>query len=143
MEFEKMADLPQPDFEDQDIPLVKLAIHSRRNMVNKLRLRGYTNREMATKIGCSLSIIEKDLHEIREKSRNWFDSESIKDFCQSLQDSIILCDNVIEDLQLLYSEGMDLDSKFKIISKITEFEDRKTSLYEKTHSVQNFLSIEK
>jgi len=114
-------------------------IRFRRKRVNELRLRGYTNEEIANTTGCCLSTIEKDLHYINELSRKWFEEESIKDFCQSLHDSIILCDNAIEDLQILYSECDEIESKLRILSTISDFEERKFQLYSKTKPIQNFL----
>jgi hypothetical protein len=114
-------------------------IKFRRNHVNKLRLRGYTNEEISRITGYSLSCIEKDMHEINELSRKWFEEESVKEFCQSLHDSIILCDNSIEDLQILYTECDDLDSKLRLLSKISEFQEKKYQLYSKTKSVQDYL----
>jgi len=114
-------------------------IKFRQKRVNQLRLRGYTNEEIANIIGTSLSTIEKDIHNINELSRKWFEDQSINGFCQSLHDSVILCDNAIEDLQILYSECDDMDSKLKILSKISGFEERKYQLYSKTKSVQAYL----
>lgn len=113
-------------------------IKFRRRRINQLRLRGYTNVEISNFIGCSLRTVEKDFHDINELSRKWFEDQSINGFCQSLHDSIILCDNAIEDLQILYTEYDDIDSKLKILSKISEFEERKTKLYEKTKSVRKW-----
>ncbi|MCE2505288.1 MAG: hypothetical protein J4F36_02185 [Nitrosopumilaceae archaeon] len=79
-------------------------INFRRKRVNELRLRGYTNDEIRKKTGFSLSTIEKDLHEIRKLEKTWFEKESINDFCSSLHNSIILCDNAIEHLQILQYE---------------------------------------
>jgi len=115
-------------------------ISFRRKRVNEIRLRGYTNEEIANKTGFSLSTIEKDLHEIRKLEIKWYQNESIKDFCQSLHDSIILCDNAIEDLQILYQECANVKSKLEIMTMISEFEERKINLYQKTKSVQNYLS---
>ena len=114
-------------------------INFRRKRVNELRLRGYTNDEIRKKTGFSLSTIEKDLHEIRKLEKTWFEKESINDFCSSLHNSIILWDNAIEHLQILQYEYEDLDSKLQILSKISDFEERKMQLYEKTHAVQKFI----
>ena len=127
---ETLSDLPSQD-----------KVKFRRNRVNHLRIRGYSNEDIAVKIGCSLSTIEKDLQDIRERSRKWYESESIIDFCQSLQDSIILCDNAIEDLQILYSEYNNLDSKIKILNTISDFEERKINLYNKTKSLQKYWRV--
>lgn len=118
-------------------------ISFRRKRVNELRLRGYTNDEIAEKTGFSLSTIEKDLYEIRKLEKKWFEKESINDFCLSLHDSIILCDNVIEELQILNVECHDINTKLKILDKILEFEERKTSFYQNTHSVQEYLKQKK
>lgn len=119
--------------------IIKEKIFHRRKRINQLRLAGYTNQQIAEKIGCNLSTVEKDLKTIRENTRKWFEAESIKDFCQSLQDSIILYDNATEELQILYADCDNLDDKLKILSKISEFEERKTVLYQKTKSVNRYL----
>ena len=114
-------------------------IKFRRDRINRLRISGYTNMKIAEKIGCSLSTVEKDLQEIRELSVKWYKHESIYDFCESLYDSIILCDIAIKDLQILYSECTDLQSKLQILSMISNFEERKIEVYSKTKSVKTFL----
>ena len=58
-------------------------IKFRRDRVNRLRISGYINKEIAEKVGCSLSTVEKDLQIIRERSKKWYADESIKDYCQS------------------------------------------------------------
>lgn len=139
-ELSTLINLQKPDYDDSlsNLPSQD-KIKFRRDKVNRLRISGYTNSEISAKIGCSLSTVEKDLQDVRERSRKWYESESIIDFCQSLHDSIILCDNAIEDLQILYSEYNDLDSKLKIHSKILEFEEKKMSLYSYTQGVQKYL----
>jgi hypothetical protein len=138
-ELQEVTSLQKPDYDARfsDLPSQD-KIKFRRDRVNRLRIRGYSNNEISEKIGCSLSTVEKDLQDIRERSRKWYESESIIDFCQSLNDSIILCDNAIEDLKILYSEYSDLDSKIKILNTISDFEERKIKLYNKTRSVQNY-----
>ena len=121
------------------LALIKDKTNYRRVHVVRLTLQGLKQKDVAKKIGCSLSTIEKDLQDIRERSKQWYENESIKDFCQSLHDSIIIHDNAIEDLQILYQEYDDLDSKLKILLKISNFEERKTELYEKTYAVQKFI----
>jgi len=140
VELKTIVNLQNPEYDDSltDLPSQD-KIKFRRDRVNRLRNRGYTNIEISEKIGCSLSTIEKDLQDIRYRSRKWYEHEAINDFCQSLQDSIILCDNAIEDLQVLYHESDDIKSKLEILSKILEFEERKTYLFEKTGIVQKFI----
>ena len=142
IELSTIVNLQKPDYDEtlSDLPS-KDKVKFRRNRVNHLRIRGYSNENIADKIGCSLSTIEKDLQDIRERSRKWYESESIDDFCQSLNDSIILCDNAIEDLQILYYEYSDLDSKIKILNTISDFEERKINLYNKTRSVQKYWRV--
>ena len=69
--------------------------------------------------------MEKINHHIRENGKNWYENECINDFCESLQDSIILCDNAIEDLQIWYEECDVLKSKLEILTKISEFAFKK------------------
>lgn len=140
VELKTIINLQKPDYDDSlsNFPS-KDKIKFRRDRVNRLRLQGYINEEISQKVGCSLSTIEKDLHDIRERSKQWYENESINDFCQSLHDSIIILDNAIVDLQILYKEHDDLSSKLEILSKISEFEERKMQLFEKTHVVQKFI----
>jgi IS30 family transposase len=114
-------------------------ISFRRKRVNELRCRGYTNGEIAGKINCSISTVEKDLHEIRNLEKKWFEEESITDFCQSLHNSIILCDIALEHLQILCSECDDLGSKIIIFKQISDFEERKLSLYSHTKAVREYM----
>ena len=140
VELKTIVNLQNPDYDnslsnlpDQD------KIKFRRDRVNRLRINGYTNTKIAEKIGCSLSTVEKDLQDIRERSKKWYADESIKDYFQSIQDFIILCDIVIEDLQILYHESVDIKEKMEILDKISEFEEKKIELYSKTKSVGVFL----
>jgi IS30 family transposase len=140
VELKTLVNLQIPNYDNSlsDLPSQD-KIKFRRDRVNRLRISGYSNEDIAGKIGCSLSTVEKDLQDIRGRSRKWYESESIIDFCQSLQDSVILCDNAIEDLQVLYHESDNIKSKLEILSKILEFEERKTHFFEKTHAVQKYI----
>jgi|SRR6185312_3029120 len=134
-----IINLQDPSYEEPTAYTISQdKIKFRRRRINQLRLRGYTNVEISNFIGCSLRTVEKDLHDINELSRKWFEDQSINGFCQSLHDSVVLCDNAIEDLQIMYTECEDLDSKIKILSKISEFEERKYQLYSQTKSVQMY-----
>ena len=142
VELKTLVNLQIPNYDNSlsDLPSQD-KIKFRRDRVNRLKIRGYSNDIIAIKIGCSLSTVEKDLQDIRERSKKWYESESIIDYCESLQDSIILCDNAIEDLEILYSEYDDLDSKIKILNTISDFEERKIKLYNKTKSVQKYCEV--
>jgi len=140
VELKTIVNLQNPDYDDSLTNLPDQdKIKFRRDRVNRLRISGYTNVEISEKVGCSLSTVEKDLQDIRERSRKWYADESIKDFCQSIQDSIILCDIAIEDLQILYHESVEIKEKMEILDKISEFEEKKIELYSKTKSVGVFL----
>lgn len=110
----------------------------RRKRINELRLCGYTNQEISDKIKCSISTVEKDQNYIRDNIKRWFESEAIKDYCQSLNDAIVLYDVVIRELQLLYQ--YEEERRFEILLKIIEFQNSKTLLYEQTFSVRNYVS---
>lgn len=138
LKLETIVNLPKPDLQNEDVSLSELMIQSRQKRVMELSQQEHTNQEIANRINCSLRTVEGDLHHIRELSRSWFESESIKDYCYSLYDSIILCDSAIENLQILYSEYDDLESKIKIFKTILDFEERKTEIYHKTRSVQKY-----
>ena len=140
VELKTIVNLQIPEYDnsltnlpDQD------KIKFRRDRVNRLRISGYINKEIAEKVGCSLSTVEKDLQIIRERSKKWYSEESIKDYCQSIQNFIIFYDNAIEDLQILFNESADVKEKIEILDKIVEFKERKLELYLKTKSVGDFL----
>ena len=114
-------------------------IKFRRDRINRLRISGYTNKQIAIDVGCSLSTVEKDLQIIRERSKKWYADESIKDYCQSIQDFIIFYDNAIEDLQILYQESTTIKQKLEILDKIAEIKKCKLELYSKTKSVNDYL----
>jgi len=140
VELKTIVNLQKPDYDDSltnfpDQDKIKF----RRDRVNRLRISGYTNVEISKKIGCSLSTVEKDLQIIRERSKKWYADESIKDYCQSIQDFIIFYDNAIEDLQILYHESTVIEEKILILDKIAEFKEKKISLYSHTQSIQKFL----
>ncbi len=142
--LQTIINIPNPSYtEPASDSIAHHKIKFRRNHVNKLRLRGYSNEAISKTTGYSLSTIEKDMHEINELSREWYAEQAVKDFHQSLYDSIIRYDNAIEELQILYTEHDDLDSKLKIQSKIAEFEEKKQELYSKTRSVRNYLQEKK
>lgn len=139
-ELRTIVNLQRPDYDNSLYDsLCQSKIKFRRDRVNRLKIAGCTNEEIAEKIGSSISTVEKDLQEIRELSVKWYEHESIYDFCESLYDSIILCDIAIKDLQILYSECTDLQSKLQILSMISNFEERKIELYSKTKAVKTFL----
>jgi hypothetical protein len=138
--LQTIVNLQNPDYDNSlsNYPCQD-KIKFRRDRINRLRIQGYSNEIISRKVGCSVSTVEKDLQDIRERSRQWYEEESITDFCQSLHDAIILYDNAIEDLQILYQEYDDIESKFVILAKISEFMERKTELYEKTKAVRKWL----
>jgi len=140
VELKTIVNLQNPDYDDSLTNLPDQdKIKFRRDRINRLKIRGYTNVEISEKVGCSLSTVEKDLQNIRERSKKWYTDESIKDYCQSIQDFIIFYDNAIEDLQILYQESTIVEEKIKILDKIAEFEEKKLELYKKTKSVGAFL----
>ena len=141
VELKTILNLQKPDFDNSltDLP-DQDKIKFRRDRVNRLRISGYSNKQIAIEIGCSLSTVEKDLQIIRERSKKWYADESIKDYCQSIQDLVIFYDNAIEDLQILYHESSDPKEKIIIINKIEEFKEKKILHLSHTQSVKEFLN---
>lgn len=139
LELEEIQGLVDLTLVGNNNSIIEEKIAYRRKRVNQLRLRGHTNNQIAEKIGCNLSTIEKDLKTIRENMRIWFDQDSTTEYCQSISDGITLYDNIIEDLQILYQDSIDIETKLKVLSTIAEYEIKKTELYEKTRAVQSFL----
>jgi len=137
--IEDISNLSQIKLSESELTIMQEKIMYRRKRVNQLRLSGYTNNEIAKKIKCELSTIEKDNHAIRESSRQWFENDAITEYCESLHNGVILYDCGIEELHLLYKEETDSKIKISIWSTIAEFEVRKMNLLKKTNSVQHYL----
>lgn len=137
--IEDISNLSQIQLSESELTIMQEKIMCRRKRVNQLRLSGYTNNEIAKKIQCKLSTIEKDNHVIRESSRQWFENDAVTEYCDSLHSGVILYDCGIEELHLLYKEETDSKIKISIWSTIVDFEVRKMNLLEKTSSVQKYL----
>ena len=140
VELKTIVNLQIPEYDnsltnlpDQD------KIKFRRDRVNRLRISGYINKEIAEKVGCSLSTVEKDLQIIRERSKKWYADESINDYCQSIQNFVIFYDLAVKDLQILYQESTTIKEKLEILNKITEFRKSKLKLYSHSQSVKTFI----
>lgn len=141
LELEEIQNLTNIGLTNTSDSIIDEKVSYRRKRVNQLRLMGYTNQQISKKIGCNLSTIEKDLKAIRKNMRTWFEQDSITGYNQSINDGIILCDNIIEDLQIFYQEDFDIETKLKVLDAISDFETKKTHLYEKTKSVQAYLKV--
>jgi len=141
VELETIVNLQIPEYDKSltDLP-DQDKIKFRRDRVNRLQISGYTNKEIAKKIGCSLSTVEKDLQIIRKRSKKWYEFESIYDYCKSIQDFVIFYDNAINDLQILYQESTEIKQKLEILDKIAEFRNLKLELYSHTQSVQRYVN---
>lgn len=139
LDIEKIETIPNITLDNSKTTPSQDKIHYRRKRINQLRLRGYTNKQIADQIGCDLSTVEKDLHTIRELSRQWYDEDAIMEYCQSLNSAIVICENTVEELQVLYENETNLELKLQILTKITEIEDKKIRIYEKTRAVTKFI----
>jgi DNA-binding CsgD family transcriptional regulator len=137
--IEDISNLPQIKLSESILTIMQEKIMYRRKRVNQLRLLGYTNKEIATKIRCKLSTIEKDNHAIRESSRQWFENDAVTEYCEFLHNAVVLYDCGIEELHLLYVEETNSEIKIRIWLTIADFEVQKMNLLEKTDSVQRYL----
>lgn len=139
LEIEKAQNLSNLSLKELDNSPVKDKIKWRQKRVNHLCLRGYTNQQIADKIGCNLSTVEKDLSAIRENTRHWYEEDSIVDYCTEINDGIVLYENMNEDLQILYADEPEVDTKIQILGLMSTFESKKIELLEKTKAVQRYL----
>ena len=137
--FDDISNLTPIQLDESELTIMQEKIMYRRKRVNQLRLSGYLNKEIAKKIGCKLSTIEKDNHVIRESSRQWFENDTVTEYCESLHNGIILYDCGIEELRLICEQENNFENKIKLWSKIIEFESKKTILFEKTKAVRKYL----
>ena len=59
--LQTIINLQKPDYDNSLSSLPSQdKIKFRRDRINRLRIRGYTNEEIANRIGCCLSTVEKD-----------------------------------------------------------------------------------
>jgi len=101
----------------------------RQKLVYTYRLQGHKNEEIADKLNVSLSTIEKDIHEIKEKSLDWFKLLIKNGMAQSLVDAVFQIDEVQKELWAKYRQSENTDHQLKILNSIVNSSIKKKELF--------------
>jgi len=114
---------------EQEFTVEKIDRLERQKQVYSYRLQGYKNQEIADKLGASLSTVEKDIHEIKEKSLDWFKLLIKNGMAQSLVDAVFQIDEVQKELWSKYRQSENIDHQLKILNSIVNSSVKKKELF--------------
>ena len=115
--------------QEQKLTGEKLNKLERQKLVYSMNLQGYTNQEIRKNLNVSLSTIEKDLHEIRLKAKEWFIEVSSSGLAKSLIDAVFQIDFVQKELWKLYREETKQPIKIKLLVSIVNSSIKKKELF--------------
>ena len=104
-------------------------INDRRKKSYALDLQGFSNKEIANKIDCSLSTVEKDLREARNNVRTWFADIANNDRFQALIDAVFHIDLVQKEAWKLYRDEQESKEKRMILQLIVDNAVKKKDLF--------------
>lgn len=114
---------------EQNLKVEKLNKLERQKQVYVFDLQGYQNQEIADKLKISLSTVEKDLHEIREKSKEWFKEVSESGLLKSLVDGVFQIDFAQKELWTLYRNETKNPEKIKVLNSIIDASLKKKEIF--------------
>ena len=106
--------------EEEKAKSTKEKIKSRQHEVHVLHLRSFNNKEIAEKLGVSLSTVEKDLHEIRHDIKCWLDDFRSEGVYCSFRDSFEQLGQIQEELWRKYREEKDPKMQIKIFDSLAD-----------------------
>jgi len=104
-------------------------INERKKQSYALDVQGYSNKEIANKIGCSLSTIEKDLREARNNVRTWFAEIANYDRFQAFIDAVLHIDAVQKEAWKQYRDEEEPKEKRMILQLIVDTAVKKKDLF--------------
>jgi transposase len=104
-------------------------IDNRRSEVYSLHMQGYSNSEIAEKVGVSLSTIEKDLNQIRKFSLRWFKQLSQSGFMESVTNAYCQLELVQKKLWEKLRKTEDDNMQLKILDQITNTSMKKLGIF--------------
>ena len=103
---------------EQKITGLKDKIEERRYKVYRMDLQGFSNNEIADKLGTSLSTIEKDLHYMRYFCIKWYKEVIDGDRTKSFLDVCNQIDLAQAELWKMYRVEKDVNAKKRILDSI-------------------------
>jgi len=104
--------------QEQKITGLKDKIDERRYQVYLMDLQGFSNNEIADKLGASQSTIEKDLHHMRYFCIKWYKEILDGGRGKSFLDSNNQIDIVQDELWKLYRKETNVNAKKRILDSI-------------------------
>jgi len=116
------------DYEEK-ITVKKLSQFERQKIVYLLDLQGFSNKGISEKLDVSLSTVEKDLHEIKEKAKDWFLSLTWHGMAKSLAAASIQLDEVQKELWRTYRNSDDENIRIKTLNSIANLTIKKKELF--------------
>ena len=99
----------------------KNAVNERRDKVNRLLLKGSTQKEMANQLKISLATVERDVKAIKEMSNLWLDDLAQKGIVHEWKISLDKLKDTERNLNLILQEtNLDRDDKLRILKQRDE-----------------------
>lgn len=114
---------------EEKITVTKLSQFERQKIIYLLDLQGFSNKGISEKLSVSLSTVEKDLHQIKEKAKDWFLSLTWHGMAKSLTDASIQIDEVQKEFWRIYRNSDDENIRIKILNSIANLTMKKKELF--------------
>lgn len=114
---------------EEKITVKKLSQFERQKIVYSLDLQGFSNKGISEKLEVSLSTVEKDLHEIKEKAQDWFLSLTWHGMAKSLAAASVQLDEVQKELWRIYRNTDDENMRIKTLNSIANLTMKKKELF--------------
>lgn len=113
----------------QNLTVEKLSKIERQKQIYTMNLQGFQNKEISEHLDVSLSTVEKDLHEIRTESKDWFKEVSKSGLSKSLIDAVLQIDIIQKELWKLYRKETKQQLKIKLLETIVNSSLKKKALF--------------
>ena len=106
--------------EEEKTKSIKEKIKSRQHEVHLLHLQGFSNKEIADKLGVSLSTVEKDLHEVREQIKSWIEDYRSEGVYCSFRNSYEQLEQIQKELWKKYEQEKDPKMQVRIFDSLAD-----------------------
>jgi len=114
---------------EEKITVKKLSQFERQKIVYLLDLQGFSNKGISEKLDVSLSTVEKDLHQIKEKARDWFFQLNLHGMGKSLADACVQIDEAQKELWRICRNTDDENIRIKTLNSIANLTMKKKELF--------------
>lgn len=127
---------------EQKITGLKEQIEERRRKIYLLDLQGYSNQEIANKLGVSLSTIEKDLYYMKYYCVKWYRDLDESGSGLRVLESCSQIDLVQKELWDLYRNEKLASTKKRILDSIVANSIKKREIYSSSHGISNKFELQ-